>query len=69
VVAAHAGGARPAGAHSPLQDDGDHAAARAFLGRYGKVGPDLQADLDRIARTDIPTGGHRVPAGREVLGL
>lgn len=51
-----------------LQGDGDHAAARAFLDRYGKVGPELQADLDRIARTDIPVD-IVFRQGREVLGL
>jgi hypothetical protein len=51
-----------------LQGDGDHAAARAFLDRYGKVGPELQADLDRIAKTDIPVD-IVFRQGREVLGL
>jgi len=51
-----------------LQGDGDHAAARAFLDQYGKVGPELQADLDRIARTDIPVD-IVFRQGREVLGL
>jgi hypothetical protein len=51
-----------------LQGDGDHAGARAFLDRYGKVGPELQADLDRIARTDIPVD-IVFRQGREVLGL
>jgi hypothetical protein len=51
-----------------LQGDGDHAAARAFLDRYGKVGPELQVDLDRIAQTDIPVD-IVFRQGREVLGL
>jgi hypothetical protein len=51
-----------------LQGDGDHAGARAFLDQYGKVGPELQADLDRIAETDIPVD-IVFRQGREVLGL
>ncbi len=51
-----------------LQGDGDHAGARAFLDQYGKVGPELQADLDRIAQTDIPVD-IVFRQGREALGL
>lgn len=51
-----------------LQGDGDAAAARAFLDQYGKVGPKLQADLDRIAKQDIPVD-IVFRQGREVLGL
>jgi hypothetical protein len=51
-----------------LQGDGDPAAARAFLDQYGKVGPELKADLDRIAKTDIPVD-IVFRQGREVLGL
>lgn len=51
-----------------LQGDGDHAGARAFLDEYGQVGPELQADLDRIAQRDIPVD-IVFKQGREVLGL
>lgn len=51
-----------------LQGDGDHAGARAFLDQYGKVGPELQSDLDRIAKKNIPVD-IVFKQGREVLGL
>ena len=51
-----------------LQGDGDYAGARAFLDRYGKIGPELQSDLDRIARKNIPVD-IVFKQGREVLGL
>ncbi len=51
-----------------LQGDGDHAGARAFLDQYGKVGPELQADLDRIKQKNIPVD-LVFKQGREVLGL
>lgn len=51
-----------------LQGDGDHAGALAFQEQYGKVGPKLQADLDRIAKKDIPVDVV-FKQGREVLGL
>ncbi|MDQ3288763.1 MAG: Zn-dependent hydrolase [Pseudomonadota bacterium] len=51
-----------------LQGDGDHAGARAFLDRYGKVGPELQSDLDRIKQKNIPVD-IVFKQGREVLGL
>jgi hypothetical protein len=51
-----------------LQGDGDHAGARAFLDRYGKVGPQLQADLARIAASNIPVD-IVFRQGRQVLGL
>ena len=51
-----------------LQGDGDHAGAQAFQDQYGKVGPQLQADLDRIARKNIPVDVV-FKQGREVLGL
>ena len=37
-----------------LQGDGDRAGALAFGARYGKLGPELQADLDRLAAAGIP---------------
>ena len=51
-----------------LQGDGDHAGARAFLDQYGKIGPALQSDLDRIAKKNIPVD-IVFKQGREVLGL
>ena len=51
-----------------LQGDGDHAGARAFLDQYGKIGPQLQSDLDRIAKKNIPVD-IVFKQGREVLGL
>ena len=51
-----------------LQGDGDHAGARAFLDRYGKIGPELQGDLDRIAKANIPVD-IVFKQGRAVLGL
>ena len=51
-----------------LQGDGDHAGARAFLDQYGKVGTQLQADLDRIAKQNIPVD-IVFKQGRDVLGL
>ncbi|MEM1180716.1 MAG: Zn-dependent hydrolase [Acidobacteriota bacterium] len=37
-----------------LQGDGDKAAVGAFVEQYGKVGPQLQADLDRLSAAGIP---------------
>lgn len=51
-----------------LQGDGDYAGARAFLDQYGKIGPELQSDLDRIAQKNIPVD-IVFKQGREVLGL
>ena len=51
-----------------LQGDGDYAGARAFLDQYGKVGTQLQGDLDRIAAKKIPVDVV-FKQGREVLGL
>ena len=51
-----------------LQGDGDYAGARAFLDQYGKVGAQLQGDLDRIAGKKIPVDVV-FRQGREVLGL
>ena len=51
-----------------LQGDGDHAGAQAMQDKYGKVGPQLQGDLDRIARKNIPVDVV-FKQGREVLGL
>ncbi|MGV8942995.1 dipeptidyl-peptidase 3 family protein [Thermomonas sp.] len=51
-----------------LQGDGDRAGAQAMLDTYGKVEPQLQADLDRIAQKNIPVD-IVFKQGREVLGL
>ncbi|MDI1253955.1 Zn-dependent hydrolase [Thermomonas sp.] len=51
-----------------LQGDGDHAGAQVMLDKYGKVGPQLQGDLDRIAKKNIPVD-IVFKQGREVLGL
>lgn len=51
-----------------LQGDGDRAGAQAFQEQYGKVGPQLQRDLDRIAKKNIPVDVV-FKQGREVLGL
>jgi hypothetical protein len=37
-----------------LQGDGDYAGAGRFLAERGVVGPELQAELDRLADADIP---------------
>ncbi len=51
-----------------LQGDGDRAGAQAFQDQYGKVGPQLQGDLDRISKKNIPVDVV-FKQGREVLGL
>jgi hypothetical protein len=37
-----------------LQGDGDYDGVAAFEARYGKIGPQLQADLDRLSAKGIP---------------
>jgi len=37
-----------------LQGDGDYAGAQALLDEMGGIGPELQADLDRIGQAGIP---------------
>jgi hypothetical protein len=37
-----------------MQGDGDHAAVRAFMERYGVVDPQLRRDLDRVNAAGIP---------------
>lgn len=51
-----------------LQGDGDRAGAQAMLDQYGKVGPQLQGDLDRIAKKHIPVDVV-FKQGKDVLGL
>jgi hypothetical protein len=51
-----------------LQGDGDYAAVDAFVRDMGGVGPQLQADLDRLASASIPVD-IVFEQGAEVLGL
>jgi hypothetical protein len=51
-----------------LQGDGDYAGATSFQNELGKVGPALQADLDRLQQQNIPVD-IVLKQGREVLGL
>jgi hypothetical protein len=37
-----------------LQGNGDYAGVGAFMDRYGKVGAELQSDLDRLGQANIP---------------
>ena len=37
-----------------LQGDGDYAGASLFVDQMGKIGAELQADLDRLEAADIP---------------
>ncbi|WP_460453347.1 dipeptidyl-peptidase 3 family protein [Arenimonas aestuarii] len=51
-----------------LQGDGDYEGARALLDEMGVVGPELQADLDRIEQAGIPVD-IVFKQGPDVLGL
>jgi len=51
-----------------LQGDGDYDAVAAFVEEKGAVGPQLQADLDRLAQASIPVD-IVFEQGVEVLGL
>ena len=51
-----------------LQGDGDYAAVDSFVQEMGKVGQQLQADLDRLASANIPVD-IVFEQGSEVLGL
>ena len=51
-----------------LQGDGDYAGVDAFVREMGSVGPQLQADLDRLAAASIPVD-IVFEQGAEVLGL
>jgi len=51
-----------------LQGNGDYDAANAFVVEMGSVGPQLQADLDRLASAAIPVD-IVFEQGAEVLGL
>ena len=41
------------------QGNGDYDGVVAFMEEYGSIGPQLQADLDRLAEAGNP-GGHRL---------
>jgi hypothetical protein len=51
-----------------LQGDGDYDAAKAFVAEYGVIGPQLQADLDRLGEAGIPVD-IVYNQGVDVLGL
>jgi hypothetical protein len=51
-----------------LQGDGDYAGVGALVAEMGQVGPQLQADLDRLAAAAIPVD-IVFEQGAEVLGL
>jgi hypothetical protein len=51
-----------------LQGDGDYAGVAALVAEMGNVGPQLQADLDRLASASIPVD-IVFEQGAEVLGL
>jgi len=51
-----------------LQGDGDYEGASDFLGQYGKIGPDLKSDLDRLGEDNIPVDVI-FRQGKDVLGL
>jgi hypothetical protein len=51
-----------------LQGDGDYAGVQALMDKYGKVGPQLQSDLERINAAGIPTD-IVFEQGVDVLGL
>ncbi|MBA3562762.1 MAG: Zn-dependent hydrolase [Gammaproteobacteria bacterium] len=49
-----------------LQGDGDYAGVQALLDEMGRVGPELQADLDRLEAIPVDVVFEQ---GKEVLGL
>jgi hypothetical protein len=51
-----------------LQGDGDFAGVQTLMDKYGKVGPQLRSDLDRINAAGIPTD-IVFEQGVDVLGL
>jgi hypothetical protein len=51
-----------------LQGDGDYAGVAALVSEMGQVGPQLQADLDRLASASIPVD-IVFEQGADVLGL
>jgi len=51
-----------------LQGDGDYDGATAFVNEMGKIGPELQGDLDRLEAANIPVD-IVFEQGAQVLGL
>lgn len=51
-----------------IQGDGDYAQAKNLLAEQGVIGPELQADLDRLAKANIPVDVTFIQ-GKAVLGL
>ncbi|WP_444912390.1 dipeptidyl-peptidase 3 family protein [Microbulbifer sp. EKSA008] len=51
-----------------IQGDGDYEEAKSLLETKGVIGPELQADLDRLAEANIPVDVTFIQ-GKEVLGL
>ncbi|AWF80420.1 Zn-dependent hydrolase [Microbulbifer sp. A4B17] len=51
-----------------IQGDGDYEKAKSLLETKGVIGPELQADLDRLAEANIPVDVTFIQ-GKEVLGL
>lgn len=51
-----------------FQGDGDYAGVGAFFEQYGRIGPDLRADLDRLQDAQIPVDV-TFEQGASVLGL
>lgn len=51
-----------------FQGDGDYAGVQAFMERYGRIDPELQGDLDRLAGAGIPVDVI-FEQGTDVLGL
>ncbi|WP_444931887.1 dipeptidyl-peptidase 3 family protein [Microbulbifer sp. SSSA002] len=51
-----------------IQGDGDYNKAKSLLETKGVIGPELQADLDRLAEASIPVDVTFIQ-GKEVLGI
>lgn len=51
-----------------FQGDGDYEGVKAFVQKYGEIGSQLQANLDRLAENDIPRD-IIFEQGKEVLGI
>jgi hypothetical protein len=51
-----------------LQGDGDYAGVEKLTADLGGIGPQLAADLDRLAKRSIPVDV-TFTQGKEVLGL
>jgi len=51
-----------------FQGDGDYDGVTAFVEQMGKIGPQLQADLDRLTTAGIPVDV-TFEQGAAVLGL